>query len=145
MSVVLIGCAYRSLQISEIVEAVKYPDDIDAVVQRLLHEVVDHIIRIVIVAEYVLSSEEHLQLRILEACSELSEPLPRILVQKSHARVKCRTAPALYRVVADLIHLVDDREHLLRGHPRRDQGLMRVSEDRFHYLNGFFLHHFLLV
>lgn len=55
------------------------------------------------------------------------------------AGIECRTAPAFYCMVSNLIHLSDDRKHLLRCHSGCNQRLVRVTKDSFHDLNRLFL------
>ena len=117
------------LQVAEIIQAVEDTDDIDPISDGLLNKVLNNIIRVRAVSQDVLSAEQHLQLRILEACAKLSQPLPRILVEETKGGVKCCTAPALHGVVSDLVHLLDDREHLLGRHTGCNQRLMRVTQD----------------
>ena len=50
------------LEVPRIVKRVEDTDDVDAVGNRLLHKVFDHIVGIVTVAKYILASEKHLQL-----------------------------------------------------------------------------------
>ena len=69
-----------------------------------------------IVAEDVLTSEEHLKLRVLEVLTKHTKSLPWILLQETKAGIEGRTAPALYGVVTDLIHGVQNRLHLGARH-----------------------------
>ena len=109
------------LKITDIIQAVKNADDINAVCHGFLHEILDHIVCIRTVAKDILSAEKHLKLCIFEAVAELSQSLPRILFEETQGCVKCSAAPALYCVVSHFVHLVDDREHLLCCHPCSDQ------------------------
>ena len=69
-----------------------------------------HIIRIGTVSQNILSSKQHLQLRILEAVSEFAESLPWIFLQEAEGCVERSPAPALYRMISYLIHLLNDRQ-----------------------------------
>ena len=55
------------LQIAEIIQAVKNAKNINTVCDGFLYEVLDHIIRIMIIAQDILTAEQHLQLSVLEA------------------------------------------------------------------------------
>ena len=123
----LLGGLYRGLQVPYIIQAVEDPDDVDAVCHGLLYEVLHHVVCVMVVSQDVLSPEKHLKLRVLEACSQLSQPLPGVLLQESQGSVKGGAAPALYCIIADLVHLLHDGKHLLRGHPGGDEGLVGVS------------------
>lgn len=98
----LFCCLHCGLEVPHIVQAVENTDDIDAVCDGLLYEVLDDIISVGLVAENILSAEKHLQLRILEAGPELPQALPRIFLQKAEASIECGAAPALYGVIATL-------------------------------------------
>ena len=95
-----------------------------------------------IVTEDVLPTEQHLQLRIFKPSFQLAKSLPRIFFQETQRSVKRRPAPALDRVIADLIHLVNDRKHLLRRHTGSDQRLMGITKDCLCYFNWLFFHVF---
>ena len=129
MTAFLLGRVYSGLKVSRVVESIENSQDIDAVRDRLLDEVLNHVVSVVTVAEDILSAEKHLELRILDLSADLSESLPRILVKESHAGVESSAAPRLERMIADLIELIEDRQHLVGRHTRRDQGLMRVTQD----------------
>ena len=138
MALLLIRCLDAGLKVSQVIEAVKDSDDVDAVCDGLLDEVLDNVICIRLVSKDVLSAEKHLQLRVLEAVTQLSQSDPGIFLQETKRCIEGSTAPALYRVISDLIHLVDDRKHLLSRHTCRDQGLMRVTQHGFCYFNRLF-------
>ena len=138
MAFFLVRCLDCGLKISKIVEAVKDTDDIDTVCDGLLYEILYYVICIRLVAQNVLTAEEHLQLRVLEAVTQLSQSVPRILFQEAERCIEGSAAPALYRMISDLIHLVDDRKHLFSRHTGRDQRLMRVTQHGFSYFNRLF-------
>ena len=117
----LTGSIDRCLKVTKVVQTVENTDNVDTVCDGLLYEVLNHIIGIVTISQNVLATEQHLQLRVLETVTELTKTLPRIFLQETKARVECSAAPALYGMIADLIHFIDDREHLLCRHTRSDQ------------------------
>ena len=117
------------LQIAQIVQRIEDTDDINAVLDGLLDELIDHVIRIMLVAEDVLAAEQHLQLGVGHRLAQRAQTLPRILVQETHAGVERRAAPALQRIVADLIQLVRDGQHLLQAHTGCGLRLMRVAQN----------------
>ena len=147
MRLLLIRRSDRCLKIPDIIQTVKDTDDVDPVCAGFLDKIFHYVICIGTVSENVLSTEQHLQLCILEAVAELSQSLPGILLQKAQGSVESSSAPALDRVITDFVHLVDDREHLLCRHPGGDQRLMCITKDRLRYFNRFlfyFCHIFLL-
>ena len=100
-----------------------------------MNKILYDVIRVRTIAEDVLPSEEHLKFCVLKTIAEFAQSVPGIFMQEADAGIKCCTAPALYCIIADLVHLIDDRNHLLGRHTRRNQRLMRVTKDGFHDLN----------
>ena len=49
-------------------------------------------------------------------------------LQEAEAGIEGDSAPALHGMVADLIHLVHNGQHLLRGHSCCDQTLVSVTQ-----------------
>ena len=129
MASVLPGGLDGLFQVPHIVQRVENADDVDAVFNGLAAEGVHHVIGIVLVAQNVLATEQHLQLRVLHVLADGPQPLPRILVQETHTGVEGGAAPALQRVVADGIQHFQRGEHILRGHTGGRLRLVSVPED----------------
>ena len=121
------GC----LEVTDIVERVKNADDIDAVGNRFLDEILDHVVGIMAVPQHILSTEEHLQLGLGAFFADGAQPLPWVLIQKAQAGVESGAAPAFQRMIPHLVQQLQRGHHLVNGHPGRDQRLMRVSQHRF--------------
>ena len=117
------------LDISQVVERIEYTDDVDAVFNALSDEKANDIVGIMLVAQKVLTSEEHLQLGVRARLADLAQALPRIFVEISQAGVERSAAPALERIVARLVKLGQYCLEILIGHTGRDKRLVRVSED----------------
>ncbi len=129
LAAVLLGGADGRLQIAHVVEGVEDADDVDAVFHALAAEGVHHVVGVVLVAQDVLAAVEHLQLGVLHVLADGAQPLPGVLVQKTHAGVKGGAAPALQGVVADAVQLLQGGQHLRGGHAGGRLGLVRVPED----------------
>jgi predicted homoserine dehydrogenase-like protein len=71
---------HRPFHITDIIEGIKDPEDIHSIFMRGGNEVVYDIIRIVPVADKVLSTQEHLDWCMGKFCFERSEPVPWIIV-----------------------------------------------------------------
>ena len=69
-----------SLQIFNVVEGIKDTDNVDAVRDTLLHEVFEHIVRIMAVAQHILAAEQHLQLRVRAIFAQHAQTFPRVLI-----------------------------------------------------------------
>ncbi len=133
-----VGGVNRLLQIGQIVQTVKDTDDINAVGNGLLYESVHHIVCIGSVTQDVLTAEQHLQLGFLKAVTKFTQSVPGIFLQESQGCVKGRAAPALHRMITDLIHLIHDGQHEISGHPGSNQRLVSITQYGFRYFNRFF-------
>ena len=147
MSALLLGCLNSGLKVSDIIQAVKNTDNINSVSDGFLYKVRNHIVRVMIVSKDVLATEQHLELCVLETGSQFSESLPRIFLQETQAGIKSSAAPAFYRVVANFIHFVNDRKHLISRHSCCKERLMRITKNGLNDLNRLFLNfcHFIIL
>ena len=132
-----VGGVYRLLQVAQVIETVEDTDNVDTVGNGFLHERIHHIVRIRAISENILSAEQHLQLRIFEAVTQLSQPVPGILFQETQGSVKGSAAPALHGMVSYLIHLLHNGKHEIRGHSGSNQRLVSVTQYRFRNLDRF--------
>ena len=131
MAACLEAFVYGGLDVAQIVQRIENTDDIHAVLDALADKTAHGIIRIMVIAEQVLTAQQHLQLGILHVRFDLAQTLPRILMQIAQAGIKGRTAPALNRVITGLIHLIENALEILKRHSRRNQRLLRVTQHRF--------------
>ena len=115
------------LEVPEVVEGVEDAEDVHAVLDGELAELLDDVVRVVAVADDVLAAEEHLEGRLLEALLELAEALPGVLAEEAEGGVERRAAPDLDRVEAGVVHLRRDREHVLGAHAGGEQALVAVA------------------
>ena len=147
MSAFLFCCLNGSLKVSDIIQAVKNTDNINTICDGFLYKVLNHIICIMIVSKDILTTEQHLELRVLESSSQFSESLPRIFLQETQAGIKSSAAPAFYCVVANFIHFVNDRKHLISRHSCCKERLMRITKNGLNDLNRLFLNfcHFIIL
>ena len=122
---------HSGLDVAQIVQRIENTDDIHAVLDALADKTAHGIIRIMVIAEQVLTAQQHLQLGVLHVRFDLAQTLPRILMQIAQAGIKGRTAPALNRVITGLIHLIENALEILKRHSRRNQRLLRVTQHRF--------------
>ena len=146
VAAVFLGGFDGLFEVAQIVQRIEDTDDVDAVLDGLLDELIHHVVRIMLVTEDVLAAEEHLQLGVGHRLAQRAQTLPRIFVQEAHAGVERRAAPALQRIVADLIQLVRDGQHLLQAHTGCGLGLMRVAQNGIgdkHLSHCLFLLHYL--
>ena len=133
-SAVFFTALHCLFHIARIVERVENTDDINAVFDRLFNEHINHIVRIVLVAEQVLPAQKHLQLGVGHMLFKGTKPLPRVLVQKAHTRVKRSAAPTFKAPVAYRVKLFKRGEHILNTHARSRLRLVRVTENGIGYI-----------
>ena len=140
MCLFLVGCLDGGLQVAGIVQCVEDADDVDAVCNGLLHEVLDGVVRVGAVAQHVLAAEQHLQLLVGQLLAQDAQALPRVFVQKADAAVERSAAPALHGEVVDLIHFRQDGTHLIHGHAGGQQRLVGIAQDDLSNLDRLFGH-----
>ena len=121
---------HRRLDIAHIVQRVEDADDVDAVFDGRGDKAADGVVRIVVVAQDVLPAQQHLEFGVLHVGLDGAQPFPRVLVQIAQAGVKGGPAPALDRVIAGLIHRVQDVDEVRGGHTGRHQRLLGVAQHR---------------
>ena len=83
MPFLFVGCLHCRLEIAKVVETVENTDNVDSVGNGFLYEIFYHIVAVGTVSQNILPAEEHLQLCVLKASTELAEPVPRILLQET--------------------------------------------------------------
>ena len=118
-------------EIADIVQRVKDTDDLNAVFNGLLAEFLDDIVGIMLIAEDVLPTEEHLQLGLGHMGLQRAQTLPRILVEEAHADIEGRAAPAFEGPIAHVVEQLTGGKHILNAHTGRSLRLVRVAEDGF--------------
>ena len=93
-------CCFNSgIKVSGVVESVKNSDDIDTVSKRFLNEVLYNVIGIMSVTEDILTAEEHLELGVFNAVTDLAESFPWVFIKETHTNVECSAAPTLNRPI----------------------------------------------
>ena len=83
-----------------------HTQNINTVINTLLYKVIHQLVGIMPIAQHILPAEEHLQLCIGALFADQAQSVPGILIQKAQAGVKSGTAPALQRMITDLVHLL---------------------------------------
>ena len=141
MPALTLRCVDSGLEIPGIVQRIKNSYDIYSVCYGFLYEIGYYIVGVMTVSENILTAEEHLQLCILYRFADNAEALPRILAEKAQACVKGGSSPCLERIVPDLIHIAQNGQHILGGHPCGYKGLVCVAQAGLANLYLFILCH----
>jgi len=126
--------------VADIVQGVENAKDLDAALDGTGDEFLHQVIGVVAIAHDVLPAQEHLEGGIGHLLLEGADPLPGILVQEPHGRVKGRAAPHLDGMVAHLVHLAGDGQHVRLAHAGRQKRLVRVAQGRFRDLDRSICH-----
>ena len=79
------------LQVWEIVESIKNPEDIHAMIFREFTEFINNIVRVVCVANGISTSEQHLKGNIGNLFTELAKSFPWALAKETESNIKSRT------------------------------------------------------
>ena len=125
---------YSRLYVPGVVQRVENTHNVNAVFKGLLYEGFHHIIGVVAVSKKVLPAKEHLQLGVWQALLQGAQALPGVFVQKAHAHVKGRAAPALQGPVANAVKQGQHGYHVLQLHAGSRLRLVGVAQDGIHYL-----------
>ena len=64
---------------------------------------------------------------LFEAVTQLTQSVPGIFLQETKGCIKGSTAPALYGMITNFIHLIYDRKHEFGRHSGSDQRLMCIT------------------
>ena len=108
-------CINSCTQISNIVQCIKNTEYTNAMLRSLSYESTNHIIRIVVVTQQILATQQHLD-RSIQMCLQGIKTLPRILIQETQASIISCTAPCLKSIVADFVQGRKHWQHLLGTH-----------------------------
>ena len=145
MPAVLLHAANRRLKVARIVQRIEDAENVHSVLAGQRDKAFDDVVRIVLVAENVLTAQQHLKRRLLADLANLAQTLPGVLAQEAHADVKGRPAPAFQGVEARIVHLLGDAENVVRPHTRRPQGLVRIAQGCIRNPNQMFVCFFHIV
>ena len=129
------GLLHGYPQILYIIERIKNSDDVDTVLYGAADKGPDHLIRIVMISQHILSPQQHLQLGVLHLRADVSQPLPRVLLQVTQADIKGRTAPTLHGIKARLVDGLQNWRKLPKSQPSGHQRLVGIPQNVFSKLN----------
>ncbi len=134
-------CLDCSLEIAQIIQRVKNPENVDAVYRAALDELLDQIVGVMAIAEDVLTAKQHLLRRVGHRGLETTDALPRILTKVANAGVERGAAPGLNRPEANPVQLVRDRQHVVDAHACCQETLVRIAQHEFGDTEWFLIAH----
>src|SRR5262249_62175556 len=85
----------RNTHVLDGIQRIEDAEDIDTLPVRLAHKRSDDIVRIRGVADRVGPAQKHLEANVGNGPAQLTQPLPRVLVQKPHRGIKRSPTPHL--------------------------------------------------
>ena len=137
MSAFLVGSLDGRLKVARIVQRIKDADHVDAVCHGLLNEVLHRVVGVGTVAQHILAAEQHLQLLMRQFFAQDAQAFPRIFIEEADAGVKGGAAPAFNGEIRDLVHLGQDRAHLIHRHTGCEQRLVCIAQNDLGNFNRF--------
>ncbi len=118
------------LHVRQPIERIEDAEQIHARGGRLAHELLDHVVRIVRVAQGVRGPQQHLEQDVRDPLAQIGQSLPGTFLEEPHGRVERRPAPHLdgEQLRAGARVGVGDGQHVVGAHASRQQRLMGVAE-----------------
>ena len=118
----------RDAHVLDRVQGVEDAEEIDARLRRAGHETLDHVIRVVGVADPVGGTQQHLQQNVGHLRAQALQALPRALAQEAQRHVEGGAAPAFEREeLRQVVGVgVGDLAEIVGAHPGREQRLVGV-------------------
>ena len=84
---------HRGFHVRQVVQRIENAEDVHATLGGVLDEAGDDIGRVVRIADRIRTAQEHLEADIRNPLAQVTQPVPRILVQEAHRGVEGRSAP----------------------------------------------------
>ena len=126
---IILDVLHGRFDVAGIVQSIEDTYDFDTVVDGFLYKLLDNIIRIVLVSQQVLTTQQHLQLGLRGQLLDGAQTLPGIFIQETHADIEGSAAPALQGPISDIIQDRQCRDHVLDPHTGRGLGLVGITQD----------------
>jgi hypothetical protein len=127
---------YRGLDVSQVIEGIEYPEDIDAVFRRFAAEAFHHLVLVMAVPEKVLTAKQHLQRCFGHEAPEGAQPFPRVFIQVADAGVIGGSAPALYGPVTGIVKVGARTGHIVDSQPGGYQALVSIPKGELGDINN---------
>ena len=116
------------LKISEIIDGIKHPKDINPHLGGFVHKQSRHIIRIVTISHQVLPSQQHGERGLFKIFFKDPNALKGIFTKKSVHGIEGGASPDLHSPESHAVHLFGYGDHILCPHPCCQQRLMPVPK-----------------
>src|SRR5665648_65403 len=122
-------CSNCLCKVSDIVYCIKYPEYVYAVLRRLCHKFIYHIVGIMAVSHKILTTQQHLKRGFWQVFFKLNKAFPRVFIEISDTGIKRRAAPYFQREKAHVIKLFADWQHVPSPHAGGNQGLVCIPKN----------------
>ncbi len=121
---------HGDFEIRQIVERIEDPEDIHARFRGVLYEGSNDIVRVIGVAHAIGAAEKHLGADVGDFFPQIAEAQEGVLVEKAHARIEGRAAPAFeaVEIVGVLRHAISDLEHVVAAHASGQKRLVGIAK-----------------
>src|SRR6202158_2970886 len=124
------------LQVSNVIQCVEDAEDIDTIQRGLLDKPADDRVIKILVADQVLSAQQHMQSGFGEQPAVSPQPLPRVFIEKAYAGMECHPAPTLQRPIARIVQVFTHRHDVFDGHAGFQKTLLRFSQQQLGDFHG---------
>ena len=119
----------RTIHVAGIVHGIKNTEHVYAVLGGTLTETVNHIIRIVTIAQQILATQKHLLAGIGHGFFKFADALPGVFAQVTDTGVKGSSTPGFQRPETHFVEFLSDWQHVVQTHAGGEQGLVGVTQN----------------
>ena len=133
-------CTHCTFQVAGVVQCVENTHNGNAIVNGAFYEFSYYVVSIMVVAQNVLATEQHLNRSVGKVFFQSAQSFPGIFVQETQAGVKSCATPSFYSVVANSVNFFQNRKHVGNAHTGCSQRLVTVAQYGFNYFQRFVAH-----
>src|SRR5690606_16760966 len=119
----------RTIHVAGIVHGIENTEHVYTVFGGTLTETVNHIIRIVTIAQQILAAQKHLLLSVRHGFFQFADALPRVFAQVTNTGVKGSPTPGFQRPETHFVEFLGDWQHVVQTHAGGEQGLVGVTQN----------------
>ena len=130
----LLNRLHGRFEIGQVIETVKHPENIHSGICSMSHESIDHVIRVVGVADGVTATKKHLETDVWNLFAQDPEAFPGVLTKEAHGSIKGGASPhfhgkqSLLRVSQMTRHEIRAPQHVMSAHTSGHERLVGIAE-----------------
>src|SRR5690554_1602679 len=118
-----------AVHVARVVHRVKDTEHVNAIFGGTLTETINHIIRVMAIAQQVLTTQQHLLLGVGHGFFQLADALPWVFAQVTDTGIKGSTTPGFQRPETDFVEFLGNGQHVIKPHTGGKQGLVGVTQN----------------